>query len=102
MIDLIRQHRLVLSDICRKYDVKRLDLIGSAARGDFAEERSDLDFLVEFEDGAWQGSPRQYFGLLHALEDLFQRHIDLIERSAVESPLFLEVAEKDRELVYAG
>jgi hypothetical protein len=36
------------------------------------------------------------------LEDLFARHIDLVERDAVESRLFLEVAEKHRDVLYAA
>ena len=33
---------------CRKFEVKRLDVFGSAARGE-EEDPRDLDFLVEFD-----------------------------------------------------
>jgi uncharacterized protein len=102
MLDLIEQHRAELSDLCRKYGVKSLELIGSAARGDFEPAKSDLDFLVQLEDQGWEGLSKRYFGLLHGLEDLFHRRIDLVERDAVENPLFLEVAERHRELLYAA
>jgi len=46
MLELIEQHRAELDALCRKYGVKRLELFGSAARGDFRPERSDLDFAV--------------------------------------------------------
>ena len=46
MIDLIEQHRKALLELCRKYGVRRLDLIGSALRMDFDPSRSDLDFVV--------------------------------------------------------
>ena len=36
MLPLIEQHRTEIEALCRKYGVKRLDLFGSAARGDFA------------------------------------------------------------------
>ena len=37
-------------DIARKYDVLRISLFGSFARGE-ADHSSDLDVLVEFEPG---------------------------------------------------
>ncbi len=88
--------------LCRKYHVKLLELFGSAARGDFNPASSDVDFLVEFEDDGWQGASRSYFGLLHGLEDLLGNPIDLVDRRAVENPLFLQVAERYRDVLYAA
>jgi predicted nucleotidyltransferase len=102
MLDLIEQNRPQIEALCRKSRVVRLDLFGSAARGDFDLQRSDLDFLVEFEDIGWQGSSGRYFDLLHGLEDLLHRKIDLVERDAVTNPYFLEVADAFRQTVYAA
>ena len=52
MIAEVGSRRMELADLCRRFGVRRLDLFGSAARGDFDPERSDLDFLVEFEPDA--------------------------------------------------
>ena len=35
MIELIGQHREQIAEICRRHQVRRLELFGSAARGDF-------------------------------------------------------------------
>src|SRR4051794_32889922 len=35
--------------LCRRFNVRRLDLFGSAATGRFDPGHSDLDLLVEFE-----------------------------------------------------
>jgi predicted nucleotidyltransferase len=102
MLPLIEQHRLQIEALCQKYGVRRLELFGSAARADFDPTHSDLDFLVEFEDRELKGSSNLYFGLLHGLEDLLHRRIDLVERSAVENRHFLEVAQQHRELLYAA
>jgi predicted nucleotidyltransferase len=102
MIDLIRQHHSEIELLCRKYRVTRLELFGSAARGDFDRTSSDLDFLVEFEALGWKGSSDRYFGLLHGLEDLFQKRVDLVELSAAKNPHFIEVASRHRELLYAA
>jgi predicted nucleotidyltransferase len=50
MTHVLEGYRQGLADLCRKYRVRRLDVFGSAARGDFDEESSDVDLLVEFDD----------------------------------------------------
>src|SRR5438105_2971044 len=102
MIELIEQHRPQVEALCRKHQVARLELFGSAARADFNPAASDLDFLVAFEPLGWRGSSSRYFGLLHGLEDLFGRRIDLVELTAVKNSYFIQVATKHRELLYAA
>jgi predicted nucleotidyltransferase len=88
--------------LCKKYNVKKLELIGSAATGKFNKKRSDIDFLIEFNQMTPAEHSNSYFLLLEELQDLFQRHIDLIEICAVENPHFLESVEKERNLLYAA
>jgi predicted nucleotidyltransferase len=102
MITLVEEHRAQIESLCRKYHVTRLELFGSAARGDFEPATSDLDFFVEFEPLGWKGSSDRYFGLLHGLEDLFQRDVDLVERVSAANPHFIELATKHRQLLYAA
>ena len=46
----IADKREELAELCRRYDVARLEVFGSAARGtNFDPETSDADFLVEFD-----------------------------------------------------
>lgn len=47
-----------LADFCQRYHVRKLSLFGSVLRDDFSPE-SDVDFLVEFEQGKTSG----YIGL---------------------------------------
>lgn len=91
-----------IESLCRKHDVSRLELFGSAARGDFAPGRSDVDFLVEFHDLGWQGSFRRYMGLKLDLEALLGVSVDLVELSTVTNPYFVEVATRHRRLLYAA
>ncbi|MFO7641892.1 MAG: nucleotidyltransferase domain-containing protein [Candidatus Competibacteraceae bacterium] len=83
----ITQKALEIAEICRRHGVRRLDLFGSAARGtDFDPDRSDADFLVEFEDDTGAASPLQrYLGLERDLAQLLQRPVDLVERHALEN-----------------
>ena len=102
MIDEIALHREDLQALCRRFHVRRLDLFGSAARGDFDPERSDLDFLVEFDRSAPQNPFDGYFGLKEALEELFGRPVDLVEAGAVRNPYLKASIEQSRENVYTA
>jgi uncharacterized protein len=87
MIDEIELHREELQAICRRFHVRRLEFFGSAARGDFDPEQSDIDFLVEFDRGHPEGlSLKTYFGLKESLEPLLGRPVDLVEPGAIRNP----------------
>lgn len=102
MTPLIDSHRDELTELCRRFRVRRLELFGSATRGGFDPQKSDLDFLVEFEDLPAAAYADAYFGLLESLTELFQRPVDLVVSSAVRNPYFRASMEKNRSLLYAG
>lgn len=102
MMPLIEKHRRDIEALCRLHRVRRLELFGSAARDDYDPARSDLDFFVEFADSDWRGSSQRYFGLLHGLEDLLGRRVDLVEREAVHSRPFLAHAGQHVEPLYGA
>ena len=91
-----------LRELCRRFQVKRLEVFGSATNGDFDSAKSDLDFLVEFRPKGSMGAAERYFGLLEGMQDLFQRPIDLVETKAVTNPYFLQNIEKSRTKLYAS
>jgi uncharacterized protein len=101
MIDEIALHREELQALCRRFHVRRLDLFGSAARGDFDPERSDVDFLVEFDRGHPEGlSLETYFGFKEALEALLDRPVDLVEPGAISNPYLKASIDASREVVF--
>jgi predicted nucleotidyltransferase len=103
MIDEIRSHREELRVLCRRFHVRRLDLFGSAARGDFDHARSDLDFLVEFDRNHPRAlSLETYFGLKEALEALLGRPVDLVEPSGMRNPYLKESIERSRVPIFAA
>ena len=89
-----------LRRLCLYYEVRRLDLFGSAATGRDDPEESDLDFLVEFQPAALNAYADAYFGLLEALCRLFGRPVDLVVESAIKNPYFLQSVEQTRTPVY--
>lgn len=103
LIELIEKKRGDLAELCRRYDVERLYLFGSAATDRFVLASSDLDFVVEMADRQPTGSyADRYFGLLEALERLFGRPVDLVVESAIRNPYFREAVEKTKTLLYAA
>lgn len=103
MIGFIEDKREALRELCVKYRVRRLEIFGSAVTGeDFDSERSDLDFLVEFQQLRQGQHADAYFGLLEDMEKLFNRHVDLVMPRAIKNPYFLESINKNRKVLYAA
>lgn len=69
ILDFLRAHK---GELQERFGVTKIGLFGSYARGD-AREDSDIDVAV----GLSRYSADNYFGLLHLLEDVFNKPIDL-------------------------
>ncbi|MGB3969370.1 MAG: nucleotidyltransferase domain-containing protein [Planctomycetota bacterium] len=87
--------------LCRRFGVQRLTLFGSATTPAFDPASSDLDFLVDFDSNPHDLANR-YFGLVEALEELFQRPVDLVETRAITNEFFRAGAARTSELLYAA
>lgn len=89
--------------LCEKYRVKRLTLFGSAVKGTFDPQTSDLDFVVEFE---WDPDPlergRLWLELWDELKDLFDRNVDLLVASTIKNPYLAESIDQNRLDLYAA
>lgn len=93
--------RSELSALIKRYHIKRLALFGSAARGELAPA-SDIDLLVEFEDGK---APS--LGGLVALNDAFSplfdgRKVDIATPAILNNPYRRREIEKDMQVLYAA
>ena len=64
----------VIADLCRRHHIVRLALFGSVLRDDFRPD-SDLDVLVEFEEGHTPGFA--FAGMETELGELIGRKVDL-------------------------
>ena len=87
-----------LAALCRRFNVRRLDLFGSAATGRFDPGHSDIDLLVEFAPMPPSAYASAYFGLREALEETFGRQVDLVTEAALANPYLIRriAAEKHR------
>lgn len=102
MIEQIRLAKAQLEEICRRHNVRRLDLFGSAVGANFDPRTSDLDFLVEFGPFTKGEYAEHYFALIDDLRALFGRPVDLLVARAVRNPYLLESINRTREPLYAA
>ena len=79
--------------IRQKFGVKRIGIFGSFARGEERED-SDLDVLVEFEEGPGRKTFDNYMDLKFFFEDLFGREVDLVTEKALK-PQLKDIIMKD-------
>ncbi len=89
--------------ICREHGVKRLEIFGSAARGeDFDPSTSDVDFLVEFEEGVRKPWLGHYRDLEAELAAMLGRPVDLVPAKGEGNPRIIGAINRDRQMVYAN
>ncbi len=72
--ELLQEKRKDILEIAVRHGARNVRVFGSAARGE-ADEKSDLDFLVEMEPGR---SLLDLGGLLMDLRDLLGCEVDVI------------------------
>jgi hypothetical protein len=96
------QKREELNRLCQQFGVRRLAIFGSGLREDFDSQRSDFDFLVEFQPLPSGTCADTYFGLMEGLQNLFQRPVDLIVESAIRNPYFRESVQRNNRSLYAA
>lgn len=97
---LIESNREAIRALCRKYGVRRLDVFGSAAGDAFDVERSDVDFLVEFDPRRAAWAFDDYFGLKEKLEALLGRRVDLVTLPSLRNRYFRANVEATREAIF--
>ena len=87
MKNVIEIDREKIAEFCRKHHIHRLSLFGSVLRDDFYPE-SDVDVLVEFEEGHVPGLA--FFEMEEELSQIMGRKVDL------NTPGFLSPRFRDR------
>jgi predicted nucleotidyltransferase len=99
MID-IDELRPAIDQLCRRLQIRRLDLFGSATTDQFAVD-SDVDVLVQFDRGPGNLFNR-YFELKEGLEQIFGRRVDVVLEESLKNPYFKVAIERTRKKVYAA
>lgn len=88
-----------LRALCERYGVERLELFGSAARGEFDPARSDLDFIVQMKGRREPGYARRFYEFAEAIEALYGRRVDLLTELMIKNPTFKAEVDKERRVL---
>lgn len=101
MIAEVANKREEIAVLCRQFGVRRLELFGSAARGDFDPATSDVDFILEMDDAPANFTGR-YFRFIEAMEALLGRQVDVISDKRRSNPYLWASIDRDREVIHDG
>ena len=107
MEKIVKDKQEEIARLCKKYKVKRLDVLGPMKIGYTGRDLRDMDFLVSFHDPDAHrkgGFSSPYFGLTEALGDLFEGELDHVFlglESTPRDPSYKKRIEEIRELIYA-
>jgi predicted nucleotidyltransferase len=85
-----------IAKFCRRHHIRRLAFFGSVLRDDFRSD-SDVDVLVEFEEGHTPGLA--FFGIQEELSELLGRGVDLNTPNCL-SPYFREEVQREAQTLY--
>lgn len=79
-----------IQQLMRQYGVEKAYVFGSAARNTM-EPGSDVDFLIRFPNTFdHETYYRNYVGLLHSLEKLLHREVELVAEETLQNPWFIK------------
>ena len=88
-----------ISNLCLQNKVRTLFVFGSVLTEQF-NEKSDIDLVVDIDSNDPFDYADRYFNLKFALQDLFQRPIDLLENKAIKNPYFQQKINYSKSLIY--
>lgn len=97
---IIESKRDALTPLCEAHFVERLFVFGSVLTDAFDMEKSDLDFLVELQDLPPLERGIHLIELWDALEELFNRKVDLLSQQPIENPYLAANIHRTKQLVY--
>ena len=82
------------------HKIRNAYLFGSAATDGF-NEKSDIDLLINFEDGLEPLERGELmWDLQFALEDTLHREVDLLTEGSLKNPYFIKELNETKQLIY--
>ena len=100
----IHKNSEVMTALCKRFNVKRLEIFGEGVHSDEKDYEEEIGFIVDFnydgENSSWGGA-ESYYGLMRALEAIFGHEIGFFTPVALKnSPYLRRDVEKTRTLFY--
>ena len=94
LLELVEKNRQQILHLAAEHGAYNIRIFGSVARGE-ADEESDIDFLVDMEQGR---SLLDLGGLLMALQDLLDQNVDVVTPNGLKQRIRSRVMQEARPL----
>lgn len=92
----------LLARLFKEHKIKNAYVFGSVVGDKFTDE-SDIDFLINFEEGLEPLEKGEiWWSLYDTLRDVFNREVDLLIESSLKNPYFIEEINEKKQLIYAA
>lgn len=98
-MNLIEKNIDSIKNLCDKHKVKELYIFGSVLTDRF-NEASDIDILIQFDDIEINDYFDNYMDFKEELESLLKYPVDLVENQAIKNPIFRQIVDRDKKLIY--
>jgi len=86
--------------ICEKYRIAELSVFGSAIRDDF-NEKSDVDFLVVWENYRKNNDTWDFITIIDDFTRLLNREVDVVDVDELTNPIRRKSILSTCEMIYA-
>lgn len=99
-MNLIELNIQRIVELCRRYKVKSLYVFGSILTSRF-HAGSDVDLLVKFNKDRipLDDYADNFFDFQFALEEVFNRKVDLVSDDAIRNPYFRQEVDAKKQLI---
>ena len=98
-MNLVEKNIDTISALCRKHKVAKLFVFGSVLTDRF-QNKSDIDFIVDFENLDLYDYADNYFDLKFSLENILKREVDLLEEKAIKNPYLRQSIDSSKKIIY--
>jgi len=88
--------------LCKSHDVKNIYAFGSSVTGNFDEESSDIDLLIEIDSDDPIVRGENLMSIWDKLEEFFQRKVDLLTNASIKNPVLRRNIDNTKILIYDG
>ena len=95
----IDNYKNILNQLCLDNKVKSLYAFGSVLTNHFNSE-SDIDLIVDIDATNPLEYADNYFNLKFALQDLFNRDVDLLESKSIRNDFLCQEIDNTKQLIY--
>ena len=99
VMKLIQRNIAQIVALCEKHKVESLYVFGSVLTDRFNDE-SDIDFVVVFDKAKVEDYFDNYFDFKYALEELFNRSVDLVEDQTIKNIYLRQNVDASKQLIY--